>query len=78
MIKVMTYRFRAFERAFARAPGPSEPLFFALQDGHPSAASEGDVRQQLAEAANETHVSLPQILAFLGLDESARNGPGNT
>ena len=67
MIKVIGYRFAVFERTFGRTPGPSEPLFFVRHGSRPVEAPEDDLRRQLSQAARDTHVSLPQILKFLGL-----------
>jgi hypothetical protein len=66
-MKIVGYRFRAFEAAFGRDPQPHEPLFFAADCSYPRKADDDQITRQLEQAANATGVSLPRLRRFLAL-----------
>jgi hypothetical protein len=58
MVKVIAHRFVVFRQAFGREPLPSEPLFFIPNRKRPITAPQEVLEAQLAEAAEETGVSV--------------------
>jgi hypothetical protein len=67
LMKVIHYRFKAFERAFGRSPGVDEPLFFISNSSHPSNAGRELMLTQLKQAADATGVQFSTVAKFLGL-----------
>jgi hypothetical protein len=73
MVKVIAHRFAIFREAFGREPLPTEPLFFVNNAERPVAAQQQEVNVQLAEAAEETGISLVKISHFLGIEHPIRS-----
>lgn len=65
MIKVIRYRFEAFQRAFGRNPKPNEPLFFVEGLPFPTLAEWDRVAEQLSEAALVTGVEVRELMKWL-------------
>jgi hypothetical protein len=67
LMKVVHYRFKAFERAFGRIPQPNEPLFFAPDSSDPRNADRDQMLTQLKQAASATGVQFSAVAKFLSL-----------
>jgi hypothetical protein len=63
-MKVVHYRFAAFQQTFGREPGPDEPLFFDPACALPRLAQPKEIRRQLMAAAAATGVE-PALLSNL-------------
>jgi hypothetical protein len=69
MIKVIAHRFAIFRQTFGREPLPSEPLFFAVNRKRPVRAPQEELYAQLADAAEQTGISLVKIWDLLGIGQ---------
>jgi hypothetical protein len=73
VVRVIQFRFAKFHAVFGRKPARDEALFFgAAQTSAPLAASNDEMRQQIAEAADVCGLDLGLILDTLGLSNKAR------
>jgi hypothetical protein len=64
LVKIIQYRFKAFERAFGRMPQPNEPLFFATDSTYPRNADRDQLLSQLRRPRTPLASGFPRSWDF--------------
>ena len=68
LLKIVSLRFQEFRKAFGRAPGKLDPLFFVDGVSTPVLAATSQIYEQLQAAATDCRVDFAEVCEFLQLE----------